>query len=73
MSLFNGCETPVNGEKPVPEALRVEDYFPIKDNVRYVYEGMGNEFAYYDVYIEYTAKGLVQQRVDNGGTVTANQ
>jgi len=71
MFLFNGCGTQDDNEKPVPEALKVEDYFPIKDNVKYVYEGMGNEYAQYDVYIEYTAQGLVQQRVDNGGTVEA--
>ena len=71
MFLFNGCGTQDDNEKPEPEALKVEDYFPIKDNVRYVYEGMGNEYAFYDVYIEYTAQGLVQQRVDNGGTVIA--
>src|SRR5665648_701166 len=71
MSLLNGCGAPVDDEKPVSKALNVEDYFPIKDNVKYVYEGLGNEYAAYDVYIEYTAQGLVQQRVDNGGTVTA--
>ena len=71
MFLFNGCGAPDDDEKPAPEALKVEDYFPIIDDVRYVYEGMGNEFAAYEVYIEYTAQGLVQQRVDNGGTVTA--
>src|SRR5665648_59122 len=61
MSLLNGCGAPVDDEKPVSKALNVEDYFPIKDNVKYVYEGMGNEYAQYDVYIEYTAQGLVQQ------------
>lgn len=71
VTLFSGCGGQGDDEKPGPETLKVEDYFPITDNVRYVYEGMGNEYAYYDVYNEYTAQGLVQQRVDNGGTVLA--
>ena len=56
-------------EEPVPQALKIEDYFPIKENAHYIYQGMGNEYAAYDVYIDYTSEGKVQQRVDNGGTV----
>ena len=33
---------------------------------------MGNEYASYDVYIDYASEDKVQQRVDNGGTVMAN-
>lgn len=46
----------------------IEDYFPIKDNIRTLYEGQGNEFATYDVYNEYTSGSIVQQRINNGGT-----
>ncbi len=56
---------------PVNEPLKIEDYFPIKENVRYVYEGMGNEYAFYEMYAEYTSETKVQQRIDNGGTVLA--
>jgi len=55
----------------VSQVLQIQDYFPIKENTRYLYEGKGNEFASYDVYIDYISGGKVQQRVDNGGTVTA--
>jgi hypothetical protein len=59
-------------ENPKAEVLAIKDYYPIKENTRYVYEGKGNEYASYDVYIDYTSEGKVQQRVDNGGTVMAN-
>lgn len=49
----------------------IADYFPIRENVRYYYEGKGNEFAEYDVYVDYVAGNTIQQRVDNGGTVAA--
>lgn len=49
----------------------IQDYFPLKENVRYVYEGQGNEYASYNVMNDYIAEGRVQQRVDNGGTVLA--
>lgn len=78
--LFSGCVSPnkdnsnnVNNESNAPKSqlLEIKDYFPIKNNVRYTYEGKGNEYASYNVYIDYTSEGKVQQRVDNGGTVTA--
>lgn len=50
---------------------KVSDYFPIQDNVKYVYEGMGNEFAGFTVTVDYSSGNKVQQRVDNGGTVLA--
>lgn len=68
----NNGTTNYNNEEPSPQALKIEDYFPIKANTHYVYQGMGNEYASYDVYVDYTSKGKVQQRIDNGGTVIAN-
>lgn len=50
---------------------KIADYFPIQENVRYEYEGRGNEYAEYEVFVDYTSKDKVQQRVDNGGTVLA--
>jgi hypothetical protein len=54
-----------------PDPLRIEDYYPVKKDTRYVYEGSGNEYASYDSYIDYTSDSKFQQRVDNGGTVMA--
>lgn len=59
-------------KESTPQSLEIEDYYPISENTRYVYEGTGNEYASYDVYIDYTSKDRVQQRIDNGGTVMAN-
>ena len=62
-----------NGNKPPvskPQELSVESLFPIKENVKYEYEGKGNEFASYNVHIDYTSDTRVQQRINNGGTET---
>lgn len=73
LSILSGCvKLNDNNERPsTPEVLKIGDYFPIRDNVRYVYEGVGNEFATHEVFVEYTSEDKIQQRVDNGGTVLA--
>ena len=53
-------------------SLEIEDYYPVKENTRYVYEGTGNEYASYNVMVDYVNESKVQQRIDNGGTVMAN-
>lgn len=58
-------------EESETKSITIEDYYPIEKNVRYVYEGKGNEYASYDVYIDYATEHKVQQRIDNGGTVLA--
>lgn len=58
-------------DTPITQSLKIGDYFPIKGNVKYIYEGEGNEYASYDVVIDYTSDNKVQQRVDNGGTIMA--
>ncbi len=67
-----GKNTDENGDSNEPDLLSIEDYYPIKENTHYVYEGSGNEYASYDTFIDYTSEGKFQQRVDNGGTVMAN-
>lgn len=61
-----------NEENPKTPLLKIKDYFPTNNNTRYVYEGIGNEYASYDVYNDYINGDKVQQRVNNGGTVMAN-
>lgn len=58
------------GTTAEPEILRAEDFFPISENVRYVYTGEGSEYASYDMYIDFTSDNMVQQRINNGGTET---
>ncbi len=67
-----GKNTDENGGNNEPDLLSIEDYYPIKENTRYLYEGSGNEYASYDTYNDYTSDSKFQQRVDNGGTVMAN-
>lgn len=74
--LLWGCAAATgNEDAPKPggqePAATVADYYPLRENTRYVYEGMGNEYASYDVYTEYADRDKVQQRVDNGGAVLA--
>lgn len=54
-------------EAVLPE---IEDYFPLKENVRYFYEGEGNEYAEYEEYIDFVEDSRIQVRVNNGGTET---
>lgn len=63
-------QTPKESETET-ETFTIAEYYPIKENVRYVYEGIGNEYASYEVYHDYVSDHKVQQRIDNGGTVLA--
>jgi len=49
----------------------VEDYYPILENVHYIYAGEGIEYAAYDVYVDYATDTKAQLRQDNTGTVMA--
>lgn len=60
-----------NSETTDPQTLQIQDYFPVKQNTLYTYDGVGNEYASYTVVVDYTSQNKVQQRIDNGGTVTA--
>ncbi len=66
IALISGCTS--KNYNSLEAQAKVQDYFPIKENVKYVYEGKGNEYAAYDVYIDYTSGNKVQQRVNNGGS-----
>ena len=71
-----GCNniTPLPGEpnNNVPDELKIEDYYPIEDNTKYSYEGEGNEYATYTVYVDYTGNNRIQTRTNNGGTESVN-
>jgi hypothetical protein len=51
---------------------RVEDYFPLKADTEYVYQGEGNEFASFTRYTDFMDKTnhRIQTRTNNGGTET---
>ncbi len=75
ITLISGCTATNNNNNNNNNSSeaqgKVQEYFPIKENVKYVYEGKGNEYAAYDVYIDYidyTSGNKVQQRTNNGGS-----
>ncbi|GAV22406.1 GerMN domain-containing protein [Carboxydothermus pertinax] len=57
-------------EKPTIEA-KISDYFPVKPNWYWEYEGIGNEFAGGRVDTEFIKDRRVQLLQQNGGTDTA--
>lgn len=67
----NSSKTPALSSQTTPATLTVKDYFPI-NNDHYKYAGMGNEYAAFEVYIDFTSENKVQQRVNNGGTEVAD-
>ncbi len=52
----------------IEENITIADYYPFKVNTRYVYEGEGNEYASYQVFVDYTEDNRIQMRTSNGGT-----
>lgn len=50
----------------------ISDYYPLKENVRYVYTGEGMEYASSNLYVDFINNNKIQYRVINGGT-TAGQ
>ncbi len=49
----------------------IKDYFFYSENSEYVYEGKGNEYATYNVFVDYLTENRVQLRTNNGGTEMA--
>lgn len=57
--------------EPTAAGERVNDYYPVLENYRLTYEGVGNEYASYVAYTEFQEGNKLQRRIDNGGTVTS--
>ncbi len=51
-------------------ALKINDYYPFKENVKYIYEGIGNEYASYHTTVDFIEGNRIQLRSNNGGTDT---
>ncbi|MEL1135727.1 GerMN domain-containing protein [Desulfitobacterium sp. THU1] len=73
--LLGGCgttqENPPTGNNPVEQPAQEDKfayYLAYQENTRYVYEGQGNEYASYDIYVDYSTGDRVQLRTNNGGT-----
>lgn len=63
-------ETEDIAETVSEERVTISDYYPFLENVKYVYDGEGNEYASYTVFTDYIAGNRVQYRINNGGSET---
>ena len=64
-------QTKDNTPKDSQDAVKIEDYYPFEENIKYMYAGDGNEYATYSIYVDYLKGNRQQIREDNGGTVMA--
>lgn len=69
----NQEETPDNTDTTTEnqeEEYTLDGYFPYQPNTEYIYEGEGNEYASYRVYMDYydQTSNRIQIRTNNGGT-----
>ena len=64
--LLCGCDT---GEEIDEPGAAAADYVSFEGNTRYVYEGDGNEYASFDIYVDFMSESRIQQRVESPGTV----
>ena len=55
----------VNKSKP---QYKISDFYPFKENIRMKYEGIGNEYAEQDIYVDFIRNDRIQLRVINPGT-----
>lgn len=63
----SGENTPDSDSSP----YKIEDYYPFNPNTLYTYEGTGNEYASYTLWVDYIKDNKIQQRINNGGTEQA--
>lgn len=54
--------------QPTPKTYTIKDYYPFKENIRMKYQGVGNEYAEKDVYVDFIKGDRIQLRVINPGT-----
>jgi len=73
---LNGCATKTENQPPIEDSksqgttqpYTIHDYYSYQENTNYVYEGEGNEYASYNVLVDYIDENRVQIRSNNGGT-----
>lgn len=66
----NGSEDTTSeqtSEKPAAK-YTIKDIYPFVSNTMYDYEGKGNEYASYTVWVDYIKGNRIQLRINNGGT-----
>ncbi len=62
----------VQPASPVPAepVATISDYFPFIANSHMIYKGTGNEYASYEIYVDYIRGDKMQIRKNNGGSET---
>lgn len=61
-------QTSDSGTQSNGAALGIKNYFAYKANTKYTFDGKGNEFAAYTVFVDYIDGTTAQTRTNNGGT-----
>ena len=59
-----------NNSKDTVAIAKIENYYPFEKSIKYLYSGVGNEYATYSVFVDYLKGNRQQIRVNNGGTET---
>ena len=70
MILLSSCNISGTLNSILQKNDSIGDYFSYAANTKYIYEGKGNEYASYTVFVDYIEGNRVQTRTNNGGTET---
>jgi len=60
----------LDNSKDIVATAKIGDYYPFEKSTKYMYAGVGNEYATYSVYVDYLRGNRQQIRVNNGGSET---
>lgn len=69
LNITTKTEETTSVKETVPP-ITIKDYYPFFEDYFYIYEGEGNEYASYTVFIDYMDETRIQTRTNNGGTET---
>jgi len=68
----NNANIGVNENTSNNAKYTIKDIYPFNLNTLYTYEGKGNEYASFTVWVDYIKNDKIQLRKNNGGTEIAN-
>ncbi|MFA6941102.1 MAG: GerMN domain-containing protein [Clostridiaceae bacterium] len=68
----NVKQNPNNTNNVETKTVKIESFYPFLSNVKYSFQGEGNEYASYTQYVDYMQGNKIQLRTNNGGTETVN-
>lgn len=66
--MISGCSMQKPTTEDSAQTLTIADYFPFRENTKYIYEGSGNEYASYMAFADFIEGNRIQLRTNNGGT-----